>query len=109
MIVINDEELHALRGLSPHAKTLYLELVELVDPESGLVGDPYIVGRRQLTNSIAYRPARGSTRPPWLPADAELKALLGELVRARLVEDRSKQKVFIAHLPYVTRAGDDNG
>jgi len=87
-IRIDPDESDRLVGLSLLAQVLYTRLRERVNYETKIVGgDPrYPLRLGTLASLCAFNPDRGSRRPAWKPERAEMRAALGELKRAGMIE-----------------------
>ena len=98
-IILNDDELAALRDASPAFMRLYvLGLRPMMDFRTGLCGERYGVAYSRLGLEVSYSPPPGSRRPAWRPSRDNVISLFDEGRRLGMIRmcspDRARQLVF---------------
>lgn len=98
-IILNDDELAALKGASPAFMRLYvLGLRPMMDFRTGLCGERYGVAYSRLGLEVSYSPPPGSRRPAWRPSRDNVISLFDEGRRLGMIRmcspERSRRLVF---------------
>lgn len=106
---LNRSELNALRGLSHEARTLYREAIRLyLDYATGVSGLVRRLDYKYLfTDVLRVVPDRGSSRAPYEPTQAQIRALLKELHRAGLIEQVKRNGKTLPLVFFLPKADSD--
>ena len=87
-ILLNDDELFAMRGLPHAAVCLYIAIRQCMDMATGMVGIRSMISWQGLRESIYIEPAPGRTESG-SPHESTLRRLSTQLEKAGLVKNCS--------------------
>lgn len=78
----NDEEDHALRGLSMLAQVMYLRVFRrFMNYRTGVSGADFRITYQVICDAVGFVPDWGSKKPRWSPSREEVRAAIRELER----------------------------